>query len=35
MVAAYDEVNHYSYIITAYKPDLDHFEEDLKTRRKK
>ncbi len=33
VVAAYDSQNHCCHIITAYKPDLDHFESDYKTRR--
>jgi len=33
VVLSYDEVNHTTYIITAYQPDLNHFEADLKTRR--
>jgi len=30
----YDETNHATYIITAYQPDLNHFETDLKTRQR-
>jgi len=33
VVVAFDESETYCYVITAYKPDLDHFESDLKTRR--
>lgn len=33
-VAALDMENKWAYIITAYEPDLDHFEPDYKTRRK-
>lgn len=33
-VVAYDEENDWAYIITAYVPDLEHFENDFKTRRK-
>ncbi|HAO21005.1 MAG TPA: hypothetical protein DCQ37_11375 [Desulfobacteraceae bacterium] len=33
IVAAYSEENRNAYIITAYIPDSDHFESDLKTRR--
>lgn len=32
-VAAFDEANNWVYIITAYIPDLEHFEADYKTRR--
>lgn len=32
-VAAYDEENDWAYIVTAYIPDLEHFENDLKKRR--
>jgi len=34
VVVAFDEVESHCYIITAYKPDMEHFENDLKTRRK-
>jgi len=34
IVLSYDETNHATYIITAYQPDLNHFETDLKTRRR-
>jgi len=33
VVVAFDEVESCCYIITAYSPDLEHFENDLKTRR--
>lgn len=33
-VAGYDHVRDFAYILTAYIPDLDHFEADFKTRRK-
>jgi hypothetical protein len=33
VVLSYDKTNHVIYIITAYQPDLNHFETDLKTRR--
>ncbi|MFH1287668.1 MAG: DUF4258 domain-containing protein [bacterium] len=33
VVSALDSVNGYCYVITAYKPDLEHFESDYKTRR--
>jgi len=35
VVAALDETVPEIYIITVYEPDLDHFESDLRTRRKK
>lgn len=34
-VVALDAINQIAYLITAYLPDEDHFEADLKTRRKK
>ena len=34
-VAAFDEKSETVFVITAYEPDLDHFEDDLSTRRKK
>ena len=34
VVLAYDEENRTIYVITVYVPDLRHFENDLKTRRK-
>ena len=33
VVSSLDEENDACFIITAYKPDLDHFESDFKTRR--
>jgi hypothetical protein len=33
VVLSYNETNKMTYIITAYKPDLNHFEADFKTRR--
>ncbi len=33
VVAAFDSETDYCFIITAYKPDLEHFESDYKTRR--
>jgi len=33
VVVAFDEVESCCYIITAYSPDMEHFESDLKTRR--
>lgn len=35
VVAAFNQEMGMVYIITAYEPSLDHFEPDLKTRRKK
>ncbi len=35
VVLSYDEKMGQVFIITAYRPDLLHFENDLKTRRKK
>ncbi len=35
VVAAVDQVGGVCHIITAYRPDLDHFETDLKTRRRR
>ena len=34
VVLSIDETHHAAYIITAYQPDLNHFEADLKTRLK-
>ncbi|MFZ3063820.1 MAG: DUF4258 domain-containing protein [Nitrospirota bacterium] len=34
-VAAFDALSERCFVITAYKPDLEHFESDYKTRRKK
>jgi len=34
VVVAFDEAASYCYVITVYRPDLEHFEKDLKTRRK-
>jgi len=34
VVAALDSESEYCFVITAYKPDLEHFESDYKTRRK-
>ena len=33
VVAALDPLSGYCFVITVYKPDLDHFESDYKTRR--
>jgi hypothetical protein len=35
VVAALEEPIPRVYIITAYEPDLEHFENDFRTRRKK
>ncbi len=35
VVAAADSVAQICHVITAYRPDSEHFEPDLKTRRKK
>ena len=35
VVAAFDSLTGWCFIITAYKPDLEHFESDYKTRRQK
>lgn len=35
IVVALDSVNQRGYIITTYRPDLEHFEPDFKTRRKR
>lgn len=32
-VTAFDSLTGWCFIITAYKPDLEHFESDYKTRR--
>jgi hypothetical protein len=34
VVAAIDRESNWAYIITVYRPDLEHFEPDFKTRRK-
>ena len=34
VVVAFDAAKSYCYVITAYRPDLEHFESDFKTRRK-
>jgi len=33
-IAAYDSAGGWCFIITAYKPDLEHFEKNYKTRRR-
>lgn len=35
VMAAVDPATSIGHVITAYRPDLDHFEADLKTRRTK
>jgi hypothetical protein len=35
VVAAWDAIQIMVFIITVYEPDLDHFEPDLRTRRKR
>lgn len=35
VVASFDEEGDYAYIITAYQPNLDVFDTDFKTRRKR
>lgn len=35
VVAAFDSLTGWCFIITAYKPDLEHFESDYKARRQK
>ena len=32
-VSAFDSLSGYCFVITVYRPDLDHFETDYKTRR--
>lgn len=34
VVAAHDSQSNYCFIITVYRPDLKHFLQDYKTRRK-
>lgn len=34
VVAAFDSLTGWCFIITSYKPDLEHFESDYKTRRR-
>ena len=33
VVAGFDDINEMVYIITAYVPDIEHFNNDFKTRR--
>jgi hypothetical protein len=35
VVASYDAQAEFGYVITVYEPDEEHFESDMKTRRKK
>jgi len=35
VVIALDSLSGWCFVITAYKPDLEHFESDYKTRRQK
>lgn len=35
VVAAFDSLTGWGFIITAYKPEVEHFESDYKTRRQK
>jgi hypothetical protein len=32
VVVAFDSAEGYAYVVTAYEPDTDHFEPDLRTR---
>ena len=34
VVVAFDSESGYYFVITAYRPDLEHFESDYKTRRR-
>ena len=34
VVIAFDEFSGFCFIITTYEPDLEHFEEDYRTRRR-
>lgn len=34
IVLSYNQANQTAYIITVYRPDLNHFESDFKTRRR-
>ncbi len=34
VVAAFDAANERAFVITAYEPDLEHFEPDFRTRRR-
>ena len=33
VVTAFDSLSEYCFVITAYRPDLEHFKSDYKTRR--
>ena len=35
VVSAFDSQSGYCFVITAYKPDMEHFESDYKTRRRR
>jgi hypothetical protein len=35
VVGAYDAANAWGYVVTAYVPDSEHFEEDWTTRRRR
>lgn len=35
VIAAYDYISKWVFVITAYEPNIEHFEADFKTRRKK
>jgi hypothetical protein len=35
VIVAYDNLRREVHVVTAYRPDTEHFEADLKTRRKK
>ncbi len=35
VVVAYDSISEWAFVITAYEPDLEYFESDFKTRRRK
>lgn len=34
VIVAFDSLSGWCFVITAYRPDLEHFESDYKTRRK-
>lgn len=33
VVAAFDPASHWVFIITVYRPDFEHFQQDFKTRK--
>ena len=35
VVASYDAAERFAYVITVYEPDLEHFEADFRTRKKR